>query len=163
MEQITSALLEAGVGIALAVISLAATFAILYLNKLKAKANAEISKIENEDTQEFANSVLNRVFDTLSISIDKMEVTLVKELKAVTEDGKLTKDDQKKVATAAYELFLEIANQDLLTSLEGIVGDTETYIYSLIDSIVLEKKNDLLKAGVITSTPVVEDSDVLND
>lgn len=162
MEQLMSTLSQTLVTILCAVISLLGVMAVYYLTKLKNKATAETTKIQNEATQEYADSVIATVYDFLSVAVDKMEVTLVKELKATTEDGKLTKEDQKTVATAAYSLFKQLINDDAMAALHDVVGDTETYVYSLIDSIVLEKKNELLKAGVITTDTTEEETTELN-
>lgn len=77
----------------------------------------------------------------MSNIIDKLEVTLVKELKKTTADGKLTKEDAKEASKAAIELFNTISNNELKTALDSVVGDTNKYLQTIIDSIVLNKKN----------------------
>lgn len=146
MDQVMNTLLTTAGTVLCALISVLGAFAIVYLTKLRQKAQAEIDKIDNESTQTYLSNVLDTVYNNLSASIDRIEVTLVKELKATTEDGKLTKEDQDRVAKAAMELCEQITGNEMMNALGDIVGDTETYLLTLIDSMVLQKKvegNDL--------------------
>lgn len=140
MDQIMNTLTTTGITLVCAVITTLGAIAIIYLNKLKQKAQVEIDKIENESTQTYLSNVLNTVYDNLSASIDKIEVTLVKDLKAVAEDGKLTKEDQDLVAQSAMDLCKQITGEEMMNALGSIVGDTEIYLLTLIDSMVLQKK-----------------------
>lgn len=148
MEQLSQTLMQAFIAIASACIALLAAMAVSYINKLKDKATSEINKINNESQANYANQILNIVYTTMSNCIDKIETTSVKTLKQTTKDGKLTKEDQKIVQKEALDLFKSIISQDVYTALGQVVGDTEKYLVTLIDSMVLEKKEDLLKNGV---------------
>lgn len=144
MEVIQSALLEAGTTIVVALISLLAIVAVLYINKLKAKVIAETEKINDQATRDYAQGVLTKVTDTLSIAVDKMESTMVKELKDKSSDGKLTKEEQKEIADQAKKLANEILGTDMKDLLVGIIGDSEKYVDAQIASLVIKKKNELL-------------------
>lgn len=144
MEVIQSALLEAGTTIVVALISLLAIVAVLYINKLKAKVIVETEKINDQATREYAQGVLTKVTDTLSIAVDKMESTMVKELKDKSSDGKLTKEEQKEIADQAKKLANEILGTDMKNLLVGIIGDSEKYVDAQIASLVIKKKNELL-------------------
>ena len=144
MEVIQSALLEAGTTIVVALISLLAIVAVLYINKLKAKVIVETEKINDQATREYAQGVLTKVTDALSIAVDKMESTMVKELKDKSSDGKLTKEEQKKIADQAKKLANEILGTDMKNLLVGIIGDSEKYVDAQIASLVIKKKNELL-------------------
>lgn len=144
MEVIQSALLEAGTTIVVALISLLAIVAVLYINKLKAKVIAETEKINDQATRDYAQGVLTKVTDALSIAVDKMESTMVKELKDKSSDGKLTKEEQKEIADQAKKLANEILGTDMKTLLVGIIGDSEKYVDAQIASLVIKKKNELL-------------------
>lgn len=144
MEVIQSALLEAGTTIVVALISLLAIVAVLYINKLKAKVIAETEKINDQATRDYAQGVLTKVTDALSIAVDKMESTMVKELKDKSSDGKLTKEEQKEIADQAKKLANEILGTDMKTLLVGIIGDSERYVDAQIASLVIKKKNELL-------------------
>lgn len=144
MEVIQSALLEAGTTIVVALISLLAIVAVLYINKLKAKVIIETEKINDQATREYAQGVLTKVTDVLSIAVDKMESTMVKELKDKSSDGKLTKEEQKEIADQAKKLANEILGTDMKTLLVGIIGDSEKYVDAQIASLVIKKKNELL-------------------
>lgn len=144
MEVIQSALLEAGTTIVVALISLLAIVAVLYINKLKAKVIVETEKINDQATREYAQGVLTKVTDALSIAVDKMESTMVKELKDKSSDGKLTKEEQKEVADQAKKLANEILGTDMKNLLVGIIGDSEKYVDAQIASLVIKKKNELL-------------------
>ena len=148
MDQLMETLVQAVAAVASAGITALAVMAIAYFAKLRKKAEAEIDKIDNESTQTYLNTILDTTYDTLSACIDKIEVTLVKQLKEASADGKLTKEDQERAAQAAIDLFKDVVNTDVMNSLTSIVGDTEKYLLTLIDSIVLNKKTDLLKNGV---------------
>lgn len=144
MEVIQSALLEAGTTIVVALISLLAIVAVLYINKLKAKVIIETEKINDQATREYAQGVLTKVTDALSIAVDKMESTMVKELKDKSSDGKLTKEEQKEIADQAKKLANEILGTDMKNLLVGIIGDSEKYVDAQIASLVIKKKNELL-------------------
>lgn len=144
MEVIQSALLEAGTTIVVALISLLAIVAVLYINKLKAKVIVETEKINDQATREYAQGVLTKVTDALSIAVDKMESTMVKELKDKSSDGKLTKEEQKEIADQAKKLANEILGTDMKNLLVGIIGDSEKYVDAQIASLVIQKKNELL-------------------
>lgn len=144
MEVIQSALLEAGTTIVVALTSLLAIVAVLYINKLKAKVIVETEKINDQATREYAQGVLTKVTDALSIAVDKMESTMVKELKDKSSDGKLTKEEQKEIADQAKKLANEILGTDMKTLLVGIIGDSEKYVDAQIASLVIKKKNELL-------------------
>lgn len=154
MEVIQSALLEAGTTIVVALISLLAIVAVLYINKLKAKVIVETEKINDQATREYAQGVLTKVTDALSIAVDKMESTMVKELKDKSSDGKLTKEEQKEIADQAKKLANEILGTDMKNLLVGIIGDSEKYVDAQIASLVIKKKNELLEK--------TEDSSPLN-
>lgn len=144
MEVIQSALLEAGTTIVVALISLLAIVAVLYINKLKAKVIVETEKINDQATREYAQGVLTKVTDALSIAVDKMESTMVKELKDKSSDGKLTKEEQKEIADQAKKLANEILGTDMKNLLVGIIGNSEKYVDAQIASLVIKKKNELL-------------------
>lgn len=144
MEVIQSALLDAGTTIVVALISLLAIVAVLYINKLKAKVIAETEKINDQATRDYAQGVLTKVTDALSIAVDKMESTMVKELKDKSSDGKLTKEEQKEIADQAKKLANEILGTDMKNLLVDIIGDSEKYVDAQIASLVIQKKNELL-------------------
>lgn len=144
MEVIQSALLDAATTIVVALISLLAIVAVLYINKLKAKVIAETEKINDQATRDYAQGVLTKVTDALSIAVDKMESTMVKELKDKSSDGKLTKEEQKEIADQAKKLANEILGTDMKNLLVGIIGDSEKYVDAQIASLVIQKKNELL-------------------
>ena len=140
MENLQPILVQALGTIVTAAITAAAAMLVAYLAKLRKKAQSEINKVENESTQTYLSNVLDTVYANLSAAVDRIEVTLVKELKNATEDGKLTKEDQDRVAEAAKELCKQITGQETMDALAEIVGDTEQYLLTLIDSLVLQKK-----------------------
>lgn len=140
MENLQPILVQALGTIVTAAITTAAAMLVAYLAKLRKKAQSEINKVENESTQTYLSNVLDTVYANLSAAVDRIEVTLVKELKNATGDGKLTKEDQDRVAEAAKELCKQITGQETMDALAGIVGDTEQYLLTLIDSLVLQKK-----------------------
>ena len=140
MDNLQPILVQALGTIVTAAITAAAAMLVAYLGKLRKKAQSEINKVENESTQTYLSNVLDTVYANLSAAVDRIEVTLVKELKTATRDGKLTKEDQVRVAEAAKELCKQITGQETMDALAEIVGDTEQYLLTLIDSLVLQKK-----------------------
>lgn len=113
-----------------------------YLTKLTKKVQLEIDNLNDENLHNYLTKVLDTVHNNLAIAVDRTESTLVKELKTATKDGKLTKEDQARVAESAKELFKQITDNETKNALTDIVGDTEEYLLALIDSIVLNKKSD---------------------
>ena len=91
MENLQPILVQALGTIVTAAITAAAAMLVAYLAKLRKKAQSEINKVENESTQTYLSNVLDTVYANLSAAVDRIEVTLVKELKNATGDCKLTK------------------------------------------------------------------------
>lgn len=141
---LSEALINALVTIGTLAISTLSVYAILYIKRLKRKAEIEIDKLEDEDSRKYAQNILNKVENALIIAVDKMESTLVKELKVSTEDGKLTKEDQERVAKEAKKLADKILGEDTAKLLDGIVGDTAKYIDAKIASLVIDRKNGII-------------------
>lgn len=152
LSQLEPVLVNALGTVLAAAITAAAAMLVAYLAKLRSKAQAEISKVQTEDQKIFIENVLDTIMTNLSAAVDKMEVTMVKEIKRATGDGKLTKEDQVKIANAAMDLCAVISGDEMMSALESIVGDTEAYLLTMIDSMVLQKKvtgNDLNAAQAI--------------
>ena len=158
MNEIQVALTNAGVTIVVALISLLAVVAVTYINKLKGKVMAETAKIQDQTTKEYTQGVISKVTDALSLAVDKMESSLVKELKDATSDGKLSKDDQAAVAAEAKKLANEILGTDMKDMLTGVIGDSEKYVDAMIASLVIKKKNELLP-----TLEMVDETEILND
>lgn len=140
MDQVVNTLITTAGTILCALITALGAIVMTYIYKLRQKAQAEINKIDNENTQAYLSNMLDTVYNNLCASVDKVEVGLAKTLKETTEDGKLTKEDQALLAQTAMELCKSITGEEIMNSLEQVVGDTETYLLTLIDSIVLKKK-----------------------
>lgn len=140
MEQIQTALVQAFVVIMMALISLLAAYAVMFINKAKDRLVEETKSIKDKETREYADAVLKKVTDALSIAVDKVESTTVKTLKAASADGKLTKEDQQLVAEEAKKLANEILGTDAKDLLVDVIGDTEKFIDSKIASLVISKK-----------------------
>ena len=81
MENLQPILVQALGTIVTAAITAAAAMLVAYLAKLRKKAQSEINKVENESTQTYLSNVLDTVYANLSAAVDRIEVTLVKELK----------------------------------------------------------------------------------
>ena len=103
MEEIQQALLTALTLVATTAVGVGAKYLCSLLKRLGEKAEAQISKIEDERAEVLLKNTLDKVENLIEDSIHYTEENLVKEIKLATEDGKLTLEEGKEVLQATAE------------------------------------------------------------
>ena len=89
-----------------------------------------VSKTENQ----LLESVLLDLSEKGEEVVIELEHTLVKELKAKTEDGKLSKDDIKEINHAAFNMMMNRLSTRTIDFIEDNSDDIEDYILGKIKS-----------------------------
>ena len=112
MEEIQHALLTALTLVTTTAIGIGAKYLCSLLKRLGEKAEVQTSKIEDEKAEILLKNTLDKVEALIEDSIHYTEENLVKELKLVTEDGKLTLEEGKEVLqTTAENVYAKLSPQ----------------------------------------------------
>ena len=112
---------------------------LLYLIAIaRKKILAETEKIKNEDQRNLVKATIERVDNLAKITVQNAEQVMVKEAKATTEDGKLTKEDADKVKNAVKNEIIDKLSSDTKAILSEEYKDIESYIDKLIEAKVHE-------------------------
>ena len=140
MDKIISMFLQ---NLAFGLIALAAAYATLYLNKAAKKALEESKKIKNEAQRELAQNAINRIYNLTGDVVAAAQTTLVEQVKATAEDGKLTKEDGERIAKAVKEDVLKMADDKLIDLAKTEVSDLDAYI-----AVAIEKQLGIIKGQI---------------
>ena len=144
MEEIKVALNGLAIVVATGLIGVVANYAKLALKKISDKANAELVKIENENTRNLIQNAKDDLVDLAKNTVGAFEVNSVKQLKEANGDGKLTKDEAIMVYNSVKDNILAQLNNESKELLVDNVGDFEKYIEILIENELAKIKGQLL-------------------
>ena len=144
MEEIKLALNGLAIVIVTGVIGVVANYAKLALKKISDKANAELVKIENENTRNLIQNAKDDLVDLAKNTVGAFEVNSVKQLKEANGDGKLTKDEAIMVYNSVKDNILAQLNNESKELLVDNVGDFEKYIEILIENELAKIKGQLI-------------------
>ena len=144
MEEIKVALNGLAIVVATGLIGVVANYAKLALKKISDKANAELVKIENENTRNLIQNAKDDLVDLAKNTVGAFEVNSVKQLKEANGDGKLTKDEAIMVYNSVKDNILAQLNNESKELLVDNVGDFEKYIEILIENELAKIKGQLI-------------------
>lgn len=137
MEEIVQDIL---VNVVLAVIMLLSSFALYYIRKATAKLAAETALIGNEDQRQLIQDAIGRLDDVATKTVMTIEQTTAKELRQAVKDGRVDKEEMRKLSEKAYWDIVGTLKPEYISVLESTVGDLERYIQNTIESKVLALK-----------------------
>ena len=144
MEEIKVALNGLAIVVVTGLIGVVANYAKLALKKISDKANAELVKIENENTRNLIQNAKDDLVDLAKNTVGAFEVNSVKQLKEANGDGKLTKDEAIMVYNSVKDNILAQLNNESKELLVDNVGDFEKYIEILIENELAKIKGQLI-------------------
>jgi hypothetical protein len=111
------------------------------LGKLDKAVEGQIETVKDNDTRLTLLEVENKIEDLVVDAINISEQHIVKGLKEVNEDGKLTKEEGLEVLRlTANRVYNELSDKAIET-LEEVVEDIQCYLEGRVQSIL----NDLKK------------------
>ena len=141
MEQFLETATNILMPVVLALISLGASYVILYLNKAKARIQLETDKIQDDKQKALVNGAIEQLDDVALKTINLFENTLVKELKEKTDDNKLSKDDAKVVCDTVVSEIMAQLTEDSKNLLNTQSNNLEVYIRGEVETLINSIKN----------------------
>ncbi|MFW5435224.1 guanylate kinase [Paenibacillus apiarius] len=134
------ALNEMVLNVALACITLLATYATYYIRKATRKVLTETSKLTDESQRALIQAAIDRLDDVATKTVQNFEQTVAKELRQAVKEGRTSRDDLLQLSHQAYTEIVTQLKPEYLEALSSTMGDAERYIMSTIESKVLELK-----------------------
>ena len=122
------------------ILAIASAYATLFVAKATQKAKVEIEKLNDERQRKLIDATLNRVDELLRTNIIALENTAKKDMLALIDDGKIEKDELKKLAQDVKENVLNQLGEDSLAILNDTLGDVNGYLEARIEEKLAEIK-----------------------
>ena len=122
------------------ILAIASAYATLFVAKATQKAKVEIEKLNDERQRKIVNATLNKVDELLRTNIIALENTVKKDMLALIDDGKIEKDELKKLAQDVKINVLNQLGEDSLAILNDTLGDVNGYLEARIEEKLAEIK-----------------------
>ena len=122
------------------ILAIASAYMTLFVAKATQKAKAETEKLNDERQRKIINATLNKVDELLRTNIIALENTVKKDMLVLIEDGKIEKDELKKLAQDVKENVLNQLGDDSLAILNDTLGDVNGYLEVRIEEKLAEIK-----------------------
>lgn len=121
------------INILLSFLTLGGAYIIYFVNKL-------IIYLKQKTKSEELTNALNQVNKLAETTVKSIEQTAAKEIREAVKDGKVTKDELKKLSNKAFEEIIKSLSPEYLNVLENGMGNIDMYVTNLIEQKVLELK-----------------------
>ena len=131
-------------GIGIALIGLGGAYLTLLLRKASEKLKVQTNAIKDEATRNLVNNALDKTIEVVNKNVSSASETIVKELKATTLDGKLSKEDGQAVLNVVKGKVLTQLSDDIKGLASTEIGDIESYIETLIENSLKELKSETI-------------------
>lgn len=125
------------------ILAIASAYATLFIAKATQRAKVEIEKLNDERQRKIMNVTLNKVDELLRTNIIALENTVKKDMLVLIEDGKIEKDELKKLAQDVKENVLNQLGEDSIAVLNGTLGDVNGYLEVRIEEKLAEIKKEI--------------------
>ena len=122
------------------ILAIASAYATLFVAKATQRAKVEIEKLNDERQRKIMNATLNKVDELLRTNIIALENTAKKDMLALIDDGKIEKDELKKLAQDVKINVLNQLGEDSLAILNDTLGDVNGYLEARIEEKLAEIK-----------------------
>ena len=122
------------------ILAIASAYATLFVAKATQKAKVETEKLNDERQRKIVNATLNKVDELLRTNIIALENTAKKDMLALIDDGKIEKDELKKLAQDVKINVLNQLGEDSLAILNNTLGDVNGYLEARIEEKLAEIK-----------------------
>ena len=124
-------------------LAIASAYATLFVAKATQKAKVEIEKLNDERQRKIANATLDKVDELLRTNIVALENTVKKDMLVLIEDGKIEKDELKKLAQNVKENVLNQLGEGSIAILNETLGDVNGYLEVRIEGKLAEIKKEI--------------------
>ena len=125
------------------ILAIASAYMTLFVAKATQKAKVEIEKLNDERQRKIMNATLNKVDELLRTNIIALENTVKKDMLVLIEDGKIEKDELKKLAQDVKENVLNQLGEDSIAVLNDTLGDVNGYLEVRIEEKLAEIKKEI--------------------
>ena len=122
------------------ILAIASAYATLFVAKVTQKAKVETEKLNDERQRKIVDATLNKVDELLRTNIIALENTVKKDMLVLIEDGKIEKDELKKLAQDVKINVLNQLGEDSLAILNDTLGDVNGYLEARIEEKLAEIK-----------------------
>ena len=122
------------------ILAIASAYATLFVAKATQKAKIEIEKLNDERQRKIVDATLNKVDELLRTNIIALENTAKKDMLVLIDDGKIEKDELKKLAQDVKINVLNQLGEDSLAILNDTLGDVNGYLEARIEEKLAEIK-----------------------
>ena len=116
------------------ILAIASAYMTLFVAKATQKAKVETEKLNDERQRKMINSTLNKVDELLKTNIIALENTVKKDMLELIADGKIEKDELKKLAQDVKENVLNQLGNDSLAILNDSLALTSANFSSILAS-----------------------------
>ena len=149
---INTILTNALTGIGIALIGLVGAYLTLLIRKASERIKAQTKLIKDEATRNLVNNALDKTKEVVNKNVASASETIVKELKASTLDGKLTKEDGQVILGVVKGRVLTQLSDDIKGLASSEIGDIESYVETLIENSLKELKSQNVATTTIDDT-----------
>ena len=124
-------------------LAIASAYATLFVAKATQKAKVEIEKLNDERQRKIANATLDKVDELLRTNIVALENTTKKDMLALIEDGKIEKEELKKLAEDVKVNVLNQLGEGSIAILNETLGDVNGDLEVRIEEKLAEIKKEI--------------------
>ena len=149
---INTILINTLTGIGIALIGLVGSYFTYYIKKASENVKAQTKTIQDKATRDLLDKTLDTLSHLVNVNVISASETIVKELKASTLDGTLSKDDAKNILEIVKGKVITQLSDSGKEALSTTISDLEGYIESSIETALKQIK---AQTTVITA-PVLD-------
>lgn len=124
-------------------LAIASAYATLFVAKATQKAKIEIEKLNDERQRKIVDATLDKVDELLRTNIVALENTTKKDMLALIEDGKIEKEELKKLAEDVKVNVLNQLGEGSIAILNETLGDVNGYLEVRIEEKLAEIKKEI--------------------
>ena len=124
-------------------LAIASAYMTLFVAKATQKAKVETEKLNDERQRKIVNATLDKVDELLRTNIIALENTVKKDMLELIADGKIEKDELKKLAQDVKENVLNQLGEDSIAVLNDTLGDVNGYLEVRIEEKLAEIKKEI--------------------
>ena len=124
-------------------LAIASAYATLFVAKATQKAKVEIEKLNDERQRKIVDATLDKVDELLRTNIIALENTTKKDMLALIEDGKIEKEELKKLAEDVKTNVINQLGEGSMAILNETLGDVNGYLEVRIEEKLAEIKKEI--------------------
>ena len=124
-------------------LAIASAYATLFVAKATQKAKVEIEKLNDERQKAIVDATLDKVDELLKTNIIALENTVKKDMLELIADGKIEKEELKKLAENVKINVINQLGEGSMAILNETLGDVNGYLEVRIEEKLAEIKKEI--------------------